>query len=93
MLLVMTGAQATDEAHTRPSSVAQRLRESGVRIYPVTVGSRVNQPEVLSLTPNADDVTHVPSYPQLTAAAASLAPAITEGSAIVCGGQNILIAK
>ena len=79
----MTGPQATDRPHTPPASVAQSLRNSGVRIYPVTVGRRINQPEVLSLTPNVDDVTHVPSYPQLSAAAATVAPVVAEGTVIV----------
>ena len=79
----MTGPQATDRPHTPPARVAQSLRNSGVRIYPLTVGRRINQPEVLSLTPNIDDVTHVPSYPQLSAAAATVAPVVAEGTVMV----------
>lgn len=76
---MVTGPQATDRPHTSPSTVAQRLQKSGVRIYPVAVGRNVNQPEVISMTPNADDVTYVPSYRQLRPAAASIAPAVSEG--------------
>jgi len=43
------------------------------------VGGRVNQAEVLSFTPHADDVTYVPSYPQLNTAAATIAPAVAQG--------------
>jgi len=79
MLLVMTGPQATDRPYTSPSTVAQRLQRGGIRIYPVAVGGRVNQAEVLSFTPHADDVTYVPSYPQLNTAAATIAPAVAQG--------------
>lgn len=79
MLLVMTGPQATDQPHQPPAAVAKRLRGNGVRIYPVAVGRSNDQPQVLALANNADDVTYVPSFRQLRPAAAAIAPAVSGG--------------
>lgn len=78
----MTGPQATDQPHTPPVTVAQRLQGNGVRIYPVAVGPRKNQNQVLALANNADDVTYVPSFRQLRPAAAAIAPVASKGKSV-----------
>ena len=75
----MTGPQTPGRGYNPPAPSAERLRRSGVRIYPVLVGRNVNLPEVMSISPNADDLTYVPEYNQLKPAAATLAPAVREG--------------
>lgn len=76
----MTGPQDKDTPHTTPSVIAKRLSANGVRLYPIAVGRQVNQPEVMSLTKNADDVTFTPDYRQLRPAAASISAAVRQGT-------------
>lgn len=80
----MTGPQSTDKPYSPPEDIAKTLQKSGVKIYPVSVGPKVKKPQVLAMARSADDVTHVPSIKELRPAAAAIAPAMTEGTRIMC---------
>lgn len=74
--MLMAGPQSRYTGFTAVSTIANRMRKNGVKVYSVGIGQAIIQQEVLGVGGKSDYITYASDYPGLTPQAATLAAAV-----------------